>query len=114
MPKKKPPTSERSRKPAKKSSSSRSNNPDVLISPNYRGKPSKLQRDTYPGDSGPEDFRCYGPAATKDGELDEARVCDLGCFTQDGKDSNKYYHGAVVQHRETLDWFDRYLENAPD
>lgn len=23
-------------------------------------------------------------------------LCDLGCFTQDGKDSNKYYHSAVL------------------
>ena len=33
------------------------------------------------------------------------RICDLGCFTQDGKDTNKYYHAAVVQHRSTKKWY---------
>src|SRR5262245_56583592 len=29
----------------------------------------------------------------------------MGCFTQDGKDSNKYYHAAVVQHKGTKKWY---------
>lgn len=40
-----------------------------------------------------------------DGEFDSVRICDMGCFAQDGKDSNKYYHGAVVQHRKSKNWY---------
>ena len=79
--------------------------PKILDSPGFQGRPQKLPRDVYPEDSVAKDFICYGPAATKDGELDSVRICDLGCFTQDGKDSNKYYHGAVVQHRKSKNWY---------
>lgn len=65
----------------------------------------KLPKDTFPQNSGPDDFQCFGPSATRDGEFESARICDLGCFTQDGKDSNKYYHGAVVQHKQTKQWY---------
>ncbi|MGI9471749.1 MAG: WGR domain-containing protein [Rubripirellula sp.] len=79
--------------------------PKVLESPSFQGRPEKLPRDTYPEGSIAKDFVCYGPAATKDGELESVRICDLGCFAQDGKDSNKYYHGAVVQHRKSKNWY---------
>ncbi|QDU92977.1 WGR domain-containing protein [Lignipirellula cremea] len=59
----------------------------------------------FPEQSGPADFQCFGPPATRDGEFDQTRVCDMGCFTQDGKDSNKYYHGAVVQHKDSKNWY---------
>ncbi|MFO0727691.1 MAG: WGR domain-containing protein [Myxococcota bacterium] len=65
----------------------------------------KLPPGTYPERSGPDDFQCFGPPAMKDGDFDKSRVCDMGCFTQDGKDSNKYYHGAVVQHRGSKNWY---------
>jgi hypothetical protein len=41
----------------------------------------------------------------RDGEFDNVKICDMGCFTQDGKDSNKYYHGAVVQHKKSKNWY---------
>ncbi|MEO1529532.1 MAG: WGR domain-containing protein, partial [Planctomycetota bacterium] len=71
--------------------------PSVLQSPGYTGKPNKLPRDTYPAGTSPNDFRCWGPPATVDGDFSAVRICDMGSFSQDGKDSNKYYHGALVQ-----------------
>jgi hypothetical protein len=32
-------------------------------------------------------------------------ICDMGCFKQDGTDSNKFYHGAVVQSTKTKEWY---------
>ena len=66
---------------------------------------TKLAKDTYPPSSGPSDFQCFGPPATVDGEFETVKICDMGCFTQDGKDSNKYYHAAIVQHRTTKKWY---------
>ncbi len=65
----------------------------------------KLDKNTYPNGSNANDFQCFGPPATKDGEFDTVKICDMGCFTQDGKDSNKMYHGAIVQHRTTKKWY---------
>ncbi len=66
---------------------------------------SKLGKDTFPNNSSGNDFQCFGPPATKDAEFDAVKICDMGCFTQDGKDSNKYYHAAVVQHKTTKKWY---------
>jgi hypothetical protein len=66
---------------------------------------TKLPKDTYPERSAPEDFQCFGPPATKDGEFENVKICDMGCFTQDGKDSNKYYHAAVVQQKKSKKWY---------
>jgi hypothetical protein len=66
---------------------------------------TKLAKDTYPESAGAGDFQCFGPPATRDGEFGTVKICDMGCFTQDGKDSNKYYHGAVVQHRASKKWY---------
>ncbi|MGB7324059.1 MAG: WGR domain-containing protein [Rubripirellula sp.] len=66
---------------------------------------AKLAKDSYPENGTPSDFQCFGPPATKDGEFDTVKICDLGCFTQDGKDTNKYYHAAVVQHRKSKNWY---------
>ena len=66
---------------------------------------TKHARDTYPDQSGSSDFQCFGPPATKDGDFEAVKICDLGCFTQDGKYTNKYYHAAVVQHRTSKNWF---------
>ncbi len=60
---------------------------------------------TFPENAGPNDFACFGPPATRDGEFENSRICDMGCFTQDGKDSNKYYHAAVVQNNDSLNWY---------
>ena len=67
--------------------------------------PTKLDKDTYPEKGTADDFQCFGPPATRDGEFDAVKICDMGCFTQDGKDSNKYYHGAVVQHKKSKYWY---------
>jgi hypothetical protein len=66
---------------------------------------NKLPRDTYPSGLNPNDFQCFGPAATKDGAFEGTMIADMGCFKQDGIDSNKYYHGAVVQSRKDQKWF---------
>lgn len=66
---------------------------------------AKLARDTFPDKSTGADFQCFGPPATKDGDFENVKICDLGCFTQDGKDTNKYYHAAVVQHRTDKTWY---------
>ena len=96
-----------SKSPARKrkSATGKSREPRTLESPGYTGKPEKLTKDTYPESGAASDFICYGPPATVDGEFEEVRICDMGCFTQDGKDSNKYYHGAVVQHRTSKNWY---------
>jgi hypothetical protein len=65
----------------------------------------KLGKGEYPGGSSPDDFQCFGPPATQDGQFDAVKICDMGCFTQDGKDSNKQYHAAVVQHKKTKAWY---------
>ncbi len=66
---------------------------------------TKLAKDTYPEKGSPNDFQCFGPPATKDGDFSAVKIADLGCFTQDGKDTNKYYHGAIVQHRTSKNWY---------
>src|SRR5438445_8758816 len=66
---------------------------------------SKLDKDTYPDSASAADFQCFGPPATKDADFESVKICDLGCFTQDGKDSNKYYHGAVVRHKKSQRWY---------
>ncbi len=38
-------------------------------------------------------------------EFKDTMICDLGCFTQDGKDSNKFYHASVVQSNKNQKWF---------
>jgi hypothetical protein len=66
---------------------------------------TKLSKDTYPEKASSNDFQCFGPPATRDGEFESVKICDMGCFTQDGKDSNKYYHAAVVQHKTSKNWY---------
>ena len=60
----------------------------------------KLAKGTYPDGHGPNDFQCFGPPATQDAKFEGTKICDCGCFTQDGKDSNKYYHAAIVKSRK--------------
>ena len=50
---------------------------------------AKLGKSAFPDGSGHEDFDCFGPVATKDAEFDGCMLADLGCFSQDQKDSNK-------------------------
>ena len=66
---------------------------------------TKLPQGTFPSNASADDFQCFGPPATVDGDFTTVKICDMGCFTQDGKDSNKYYHGAVVQNKKTKKWY---------
>lgn len=66
---------------------------------------TKLAKNSFPKGHAADDFECFGPPATKDGDFDACKIADMGCFTQDGKDSNKYYHGAVVKSKKTGKWF---------
>lgn len=65
----------------------------------------KLDKSAFPSGSGPNDFECFGPPAINDGEFENVKIADMGCFTQDGKDSNKYYHAAIVKHRTTGQYY---------
>lgn len=66
---------------------------------------TKLDKNNYPKGHASSDFECFGPAATKDGEFDACKIADLGCFTQEGKDSNKYYHGSVIKSKKNSKWY---------
>ncbi len=105
----KPPVSKQAAsQPAAKSSAPAAADPDLVPKVTVSPKPKylgKLERNSFPENSGPDDFKCYGPPATHDGEFQNTRICDMGCFDQDGKDSNKYYHAAVVQHRKSNNWY---------
>jgi hypothetical protein len=56
----------------------------------------KLGRDEWPAGLGPNDFKCYGPPSTEDTKFAGTRITDMGCFSQEGVDSNKYVHAAMV------------------
>lgn len=64
-----------------------------------------LPKSTFPVGHSPNDFQVFGPPAIKDGEFAGTMICDMGCFTQDGKDSNKGYHAAVVQSKKDQRWY---------
>jgi hypothetical protein len=66
---------------------------------------TKLEKSAYPTNHSANDLQCFGPPAVKDGEFEQTMIADCGCFTQDGKDTNKYYHGAVVQSKLTQKWY---------
>lgn len=65
----------------------------------------KLGKSQYPPNHSPNDFSCYGPIATKDGEFEGTKLADLACFKQDKIDTNKFYHAAVVKSKLTDDWY---------
>lgn len=81
---------------------------------------AKLGRNAYPAGHTRDDFKSFGPVATKDTEFGGCRLADLGCFKQDeGTDSNKYYHAAVVQSIKDGAWYlyveyGRTKNGAPD
>lgn len=66
---------------------------------------TKLKKSTFPDGHGENDLKCFGPAATKDGQFDDNMICDMGFFGQDEKDSNKYYHAAIVQSTKDNQWY---------
>jgi predicted DNA-binding WGR domain protein len=59
----------------------------------------KLGKSSYPAGHGPNDFQCFGPPALDDGSFDTCKIADMGSFSQEEKDSNKYYHAAVVKSK---------------
>lgn len=65
----------------------------------------KLAKNTYPDGHTAEDFKCFGPPATTDGEFDNVKIADLGCFTQEGKDTNKYYMACIAQSKINSKWY---------
>lgn len=65
----------------------------------------KLGKREFPSGHGPDDFECFGPPATKDGEFAGTRICDMGCFKQGETDSNKYYHASIVKSKKNGEWF---------
>ena len=67
---------------------------------------AKLGRNEMPSGHTRDDFECFGPVATKDTEFGGCKLADLGCFKQDeGTDSNKYYHAAVVRSKKDGKWY---------
>lgn len=68
----------------------------------------KLGKSEIPSGHCREDFQCFGPPAIKDGEFAGTKIADMGCFTQDGKDSNKFYHAAVVKSKKNGNWYAYY------
>jgi len=67
--------------------------------------PTKLGRKQFPTGHGPDDFECFGPPATEDGQFDDCMIADLGCFNQLSVDSNKFYHTAVVKSKIDGSWY---------
>jgi len=59
----------------------------------------KLGKSAYPAGHGPNDFQCFGPPALEDGNFDTCKIADMGSFSQEEKDSNKYYHASVVKSK---------------
>lgn len=69
----------------------------------------KLEKNTLPDGHSRNDFEGMGPVVTKDTEWGDANLADLGCFkTDEGTDSNKYYHLAVVKSKINGKWFAYY------
>lgn len=60
---------------------------------------TKLGKSSYPAGHGPNDFQCFGPPALNDGDFETCKIADMGSFSQDEKDSNKYYHAAIVKSK---------------
>ena len=65
----------------------------------------KLSRKAFPSGHSSDDFECFGPSAVSDGEFAGTKIADMGCFMQEGVDSNKYYHASVVKSKKTGEWF---------
>ena len=66
----------------------------------------KLNKCSYPSSHTEKDFKCFGPAASKDDAFEGTYIADLGCFNQDsGVDSNKRYHGCVCQSTQDNKWY---------
>lgn len=69
----------------------------------------KLEKLKYPDNHSSADFEAFGPTAVEDGNFSNCKIADLGSFSQDEKDSNKYFHVAVVKSRINKNWY-TYME----
>lgn len=65
----------------------------------------KLGRKIMPSGHTRDDFECFGPPATQDGQFADCMIADLGCFNQALVDSNKAYHTSVVKSKISGDWY---------
>jgi len=65
----------------------------------------KLAKSTLPDNHTFNDFKSFGPPATKDGEFIGTKVADFGCFDQENRSSNKYYHSAICQSVINNKWY---------
>lgn len=68
-------------------------------------KTKKLNKNTLPSGHSIQDFKCFGPVATKDGDFKNTMLCDLGCFNEFEKSSNKFYHACVTQSTINSKWY---------
>lgn len=66
---------------------------------------TKLPKNTWPAGHSANDFKCSGPVATKDGDFKGTMLCDLGCFNESEKSSNKYYFACVAQSTINSKWY---------
>jgi len=69
---------------------------------------TKLGRRIMPSGHTRDDFECFGPTATEDGNFDNCMLADLGCFNQSMVDSNKFYHTSVVKSKTNGKWYTYY------
>jgi predicted DNA-binding WGR domain protein len=65
----------------------------------------KLGRSTYPDGTSASDLECYGPPATTDTDFRGTKLADMGCFQQEGVDSNKYYFCCVCKNKKDGKWY---------
>lgn len=65
----------------------------------------KLPKSSFPVNHSAEDFKAFGPPATEDGQFENCKIADMGSFSQDEKDSNKYYCAMIVQSIKTSIWY---------
>lgn len=66
---------------------------------------AKLGKCELPASHSFNDFKAFGPPATKDTMFAGTKICDMGCFAQDGVDSNKMYHCSILQSKIDNKWY---------
>ena len=82
-----------------------------LVVDRHPGKRSSVDVEDANAKPSEDDFDCFGPPATRDGEFSGTKIADFGFFDQpigpndSRSDSNKYYHSAVVKSKKTGTWY---------
>lgn len=66
---------------------------------------TKLDKNAFPQGHDENAFEAFGPVVSEDTKFSGCRLADLGCFKQEGVDSNKYYHLAVVKSKINGKWY---------